>query len=76
MLRFLAVIVTWFHSSGGLPHQSADWFAMTGNFEAKPPNNNLSHGIVLEYFNWICKLIRCIAEEKCKRNVVDIASGV
>ena len=35
MLRFLAVIVTWFHSSGGLPHQSADWFAMTGYFEAK-----------------------------------------
>ena len=34
--QFLVVIVTWFHSSGGLPHQSADWFAMTGNFEAKP----------------------------------------
>ena len=26
---FLVVIVTWFHSTGGLPHQSADWFAMT-----------------------------------------------
>ena len=22
--------------TGGLPHQSADWFAMTGYFEAKP----------------------------------------
>ena len=29
--RFLVVIVTWFHSSGGLPHQRARWFAMTGN---------------------------------------------
>ena len=28
-LRFLVVIVTWFLSTGGLPHQSADWFAMT-----------------------------------------------
>ena len=31
MLRFLVVIVTWFHSWGGLPHQRARWFAMTGN---------------------------------------------
>ena len=29
--QFLTVIVTWFHGAGGLPHQSADWFAMTGN---------------------------------------------
>ena len=28
-LRFLVVIITWFLSTGGLPHQSADWFAMT-----------------------------------------------
>ena len=28
-IAFLAEIITWFHSSGGLPHQSADWFAMT-----------------------------------------------
>ena len=27
--RFLVAIVTWFLSTGGLPHQSADWFAMT-----------------------------------------------
>ena len=33
ILRFLVVIVTRFHSTGGLPHQSADWFAMTGNFD-------------------------------------------
>ena len=33
LLRFLAVIVSWFLSSGGLPHQSADWFAMTGYLE-------------------------------------------
>ena len=25
----LVVIATWFHSSGGLPRQSADWLAMT-----------------------------------------------
>ena len=31
ILRFLVVIVTRFHSSGGLPHQRARWFAMTGN---------------------------------------------
>ena len=36
MLRFLVVIVTWFLSTGGLPHQSADWFAMTANLKAKP----------------------------------------
>ena len=29
ILRFLVVIATWFHSSGGLPHQRARWFAMT-----------------------------------------------
>ena len=29
ILRFLVVIVTWFHSSGRLPHQCAHWFAMT-----------------------------------------------
>ena len=34
--RFLAIIVTWFLSTGGLPHQCAHWFAMTGYFEAKP----------------------------------------
>ncbi|MCI6958157.1 MAG: hypothetical protein MR763_12560 [Clostridiales bacterium] len=32
-LRFLVVIVSWFRSTGGLPHQSADWFAMTDNLE-------------------------------------------
>ena len=31
-LQFLVGIVTWFLSTGGLPHQSADWFAMTDNF--------------------------------------------
>ena len=35
LLRFLVVIVTWFLLTGGLPHQSADWFAMTGNLKAK-----------------------------------------
>ena len=33
-LQFLVGIVTWFLSTGGLPHQSADWFAMTGNLES------------------------------------------
>ena len=27
--QFLVVIVTWFLSTGGLPHQCAHWFAMT-----------------------------------------------
>ena len=27
--RFLVVIVTWFHSTGGLPRQFANWLAMT-----------------------------------------------
>ena len=31
-LRFLVVIVTWFLSTGGLPHQCAHWFAMTAFF--------------------------------------------
>ena len=31
--RFLVVIVTWFHSSGGLPRQCAHWLAMTGNLQ-------------------------------------------
>ncbi|MDY4489248.1 MAG: hypothetical protein SPE19_01795, partial [Candidatus Faecousia sp.] len=29
--RFLAVIVTWFHSTGGLPRQCAHWLAMTAS---------------------------------------------
>ena len=32
--------------TGGLPHQSADWFAMTGNLKAKPLNTNLLCGRV------------------------------
>ena len=32
----MAVIDTWFHSTGGLPHQSADWFAMTALFRQTP----------------------------------------
>ena len=39
-LRFLVVIVTWFLSTGGLPHQSADWFAMTDNFGREATNTN------------------------------------
>ena len=31
--RFLVIIVTWFLSTGGLPHQAAAWFAMTENLE-------------------------------------------
>ena len=42
ILRFLVVIVTWFHSSGGLPHQCAHWFAMTAVFECALSNTNLS----------------------------------
>ncbi|MCI6956061.1 MAG: hypothetical protein MR763_01740, partial [Clostridiales bacterium] len=38
LLRFLAVIVTWFLSTGGLPHQRARWFAMTAYIL---PNNYL-----------------------------------
>ena len=68
-LRFLVVIVTWFHGAGGLPHQSADWFAMTGNFEAKPfkhqfsvpaafaqsePRNIIPDKIVLEFSKKVC----------------------
>ena len=30
-LRFLVEIVTWFHSSGGLPRQCEHWLAMTAN---------------------------------------------
>ena len=30
-----------FHLTGGLPHQSADWFAMTENFGVKLLNTNL-----------------------------------
>ena len=33
-LRFLVVIVIWFLSTGGLPHQCAHWFAMTAFFMA------------------------------------------
>ena len=40
--RFLAVIITWFLSTGGLPHQCAHWFAMTGNLGRISTNNNLS----------------------------------
>ena len=43
LLRFLVVIVTWFLSTGGLPHQSADWFAMTDNFGRKATNTNLGY---------------------------------
>ena len=32
----MAVIVTWCLSTGGLPHQSADWFAMTVFFRQQP----------------------------------------
>ena len=32
-MAILVVIVTWPHSTGGLPHQRARWFAMTGNLE-------------------------------------------
>ncbi len=35
-LRFLAVIVTWFLSTGGLPHQCAHWFAMTAFIRQTP----------------------------------------
>ena len=40
--RFLVVIVTWFHSTGGLPRQFANWLAMTAFFERTSANNNLS----------------------------------
>ena len=33
IVTVFVVIVTWFHSTGGLPHQSADWFAMTENLK-------------------------------------------
>ena len=39
--RFLVVIATWFLSTGGLPHQCAHWFAMTGNLQRALSNNNL-----------------------------------
>ncbi len=42
LLRFLVVIVTWFLSTGGLPHQCAHWFAMTAFFERTPKNTNFS----------------------------------
>ena len=32
LLRFLAVIATWFHGAGGLPRQCAHWLAMTALF--------------------------------------------
>ena len=41
-LQFLVGIVTWFLSTGGLPHQSADWFAMTDSFGRAATNTNLS----------------------------------
>ena len=42
-LRFLVVIVTWFLSTGGLPHQCAHWFAMTDNLGYALSNTNLSY---------------------------------
>ena len=35
LLRFLAVIATWFHSTGGLPRQCAHWLAMTAFFRVR-----------------------------------------
>ena len=50
--RFLEVIVTWFHSSGGLPHQRARWFAMTGNLKRILSNTSFpgcrAHRIVFQ----------------------------
>ena len=34
--RFLAVIVTWFLSTGGLPRQCAHWLAMTASIRQTP----------------------------------------
>ena len=52
--RFLVVIATWFLSTGGLPHQSADWFAMTGNLKAvwQTPIRRSGRCKFKEILNW------------------------
>ena len=41
-MAFLMVIVTWYHSTGGLPRQCAHWLAMTAYIWCALSNNNLS----------------------------------
>ena len=44
LLRFLVGIVTWFLSTGGLPHQCAHWFAMTEYTRQTPIDHAVSGG--------------------------------
>ena len=54
-LRFLAVVVTWFLSTGGLPRQCAHWLAMTAHIWCALSNTNLSLCLHLVWDDFLSK---------------------